>query len=55
MGQAHYKALSAKHSDLENRIQCEKSRPNPDDIKLLSLKKQKLRIKDELKSFSASA
>ncbi|MEE9318078.1 MAG: YdcH family protein [Rhodospirillales bacterium] len=44
--------LKSKHQALEIAIEEENSRPHPDDIEIASLKKQKLRIKDELASIS---
>jgi len=41
-------ALKVKHRDLEAAIEEEESRPHPDDFHITSLKKKKLRIKDEL-------
>ena len=41
-------ALKARHSTLEDMIDQELSRPLPDEIELLALKKQKLKIKDEM-------
>jgi len=41
-------ALKAKHQALEAAIEEENSRPYPDDIHIASLKKQKLKIKDEI-------
>ena len=46
-------ALKSKHQALEAAIEEENSRPHPDDIEIASLKKQKLRIKDELASISS--
>jgi hypothetical protein len=46
-------ALKAKHQALENAIEQENSRPLPDDVTITSLKKQKLRIKDELATISS--
>jgi hypothetical protein len=48
----HIRALRAKHADLEGLIVQETSRPHPDQIAIVSLKKQKLRIKDELARLS---
>lgn len=48
MEQAHFSALEAKHSTLEHRIAEENRRPIPDTTTLAYLKKQKLRIKEEL-------
>lgn len=41
-------ALEAKHAQLEALIDEEEHRPHPDDIRLHQLKKEKLRIKDEI-------
>ncbi|HEY5608851.1 MAG TPA: YdcH family protein [Alphaproteobacteria bacterium] len=48
----HIRALRAKHADLEGQIVQETSRPLPDQIAIVSLKKQKLKIKDELARLS---
>ena len=48
MEQAHFSALEAKHTTLETRIAEESRRPAPDMAALALLKKQKLRIKEEL-------
>ena len=40
--------LKAQHADLESQIEEELGRPHPDDAVIGTLKKQKLRIKDEL-------
>lgn len=43
-------ALKAKHQVLEKALEEQHSRPKPDEEEILTLKKQKLRIKDELLS-----
>lgn len=48
MESSHISALQAKHAGLEARIEAEKNRPLPDATILAQLKKQKLRIKEEL-------
>ena len=48
MESSHVAALEAKHEGLEQRIREEMSRPAPDSTMIQSLKKQKLRIKEEL-------
>lgn len=48
MEQPHVSALQLKHAGLERRISEEMSRPLPDLPTINLLKKQKLRIKDEL-------
>jgi hypothetical protein len=45
---SHMDSLKAKHTDLETRIADEERRPHPDENFINDLKKQKLRIKDEL-------
>jgi hypothetical protein len=44
----HATMLVAKHAGLEAKISAELARPAPDDALLHELKKQKLRLKDEL-------
>jgi hypothetical protein len=41
-------ALSVRHAELEAEIQEEVKRPSPDTVRVQALKKQKLRIKEEL-------
>ena len=48
MESSHDSALQLKHAGLERRLQQELNRPLPDLATLQSLKKQKLRLKDEL-------
>ena len=48
MESSHVTALQAKHEGLEQRIRDELNRPAPDTSMIQSLKKQKLRIKEEL-------
>jgi hypothetical protein len=48
MENSHVSALSAKHAGLDARIKAESSRPMPDAILVASLKKQKLRLKEEI-------
>jgi hypothetical protein len=44
----HLQELSEKHRTLETRIQEELARPGADDLQINRLKKEKLRIKEEL-------
>ena len=44
----HLAELSEKHRLLDMRIQEELARPSTDDIQISRLKKEKLRIKDEM-------
>lgn len=42
------RTLQTKHAELEGALVNEFSRPHPDDALIADLKKQKLRIKDEI-------
>lgn len=48
MEQSYVSALQLKHAGLERQIEAELSRPMPDHVTVQSLKKRKLRIKEEL-------
>jgi len=48
METSHVSALHAKHDGLDRRLKDEMSRPAPDMVKIQFLKKQKLRIKEEI-------
>jgi hypothetical protein len=48
MQQAHISALQHRHADIEARINEESQRPLPDMATLSRLKKEKLRLKEEL-------
>jgi hypothetical protein len=50
MQNAHFSALANKHADIEARISEEIQRPQPDMTTLARLKKQKLRLKDEMRT-----
>ncbi len=41
-------ALSSKHTYLEAAIDQENHRPSPDYVRITELKREKLRIKDEI-------
>lgn len=45
---AHFEALRHRHNDLEAKINEEMQHRQPDTIKLRSLKKEKLKVKQEL-------
>ncbi|MXP41822.1 DUF465 domain-containing protein [Altererythrobacter soli] len=51
METSHVAALQAKHEGLERRIREELNRPAPDESMVQVLKKQKLRIKEEMSQF----
>jgi len=48
MDTSHASALNLKHAGLERQIQEEMNRPLPDNAIIQALKKQKLRVKDEI-------
>jgi len=48
MHQAHVSALQARHADIDARITQEGQRPLPDGAMLSRLKKEKLRLKEEI-------
>ncbi len=48
MESSHVAALQAKHEGLEQRLREEMSRPAPDTTMVQAIKKQKLRIKEEM-------
>ena len=48
MDHAQIESLESKHAALQAQIDEEEHRPHPDDILLHQLKKEKLRLKDEL-------
>ncbi|WP_260582561.1 DUF465 domain-containing protein [Sphingopyxis sp. PET50] len=48
MNMSHLSALKSRHADLDAKIANEERRPCPDVAVLAQLKKQKLKIKEEL-------
>ncbi|HEX8382403.1 MAG TPA: YdcH family protein [Sphingomonas sp.] len=48
MQSSHQAALATKHSALDQRIAQESQRPAPDATVIADLKKQKLRLKQEI-------
>ncbi|MEJ1967363.1 MAG: DUF465 domain-containing protein [Rhizomicrobium sp.] len=52
--QGHIEELSEKHKRLEERIHDEMTHPDWDEAAIAALKKEKLRIKDELLRLKAS-
>jgi len=52
--EARLRELGARHQSLEKAIQDEMRRPSSDDLKLQELKRQKLKLKDELEALRAS-
>jgi hypothetical protein len=52
--QGHIQELSEKHKKLEELIEAEMAHPDWDEIRVAALKKEKLRIKDELQRLRTS-
>ena len=52
--QGHIQELSEKHRKLEELIETEMAHPDWNEVRVAALKKQKLRIKDELARLRSS-
>jgi hypothetical protein len=52
--QGHIQELSEKHKQIEESINAEMANPEWDEIRVAALKKEKLRIKDELERLRSS-
>jgi len=52
--EARLRELGARHQSLEKAIQDELRRPAADEDRLKELKRQKLKLKDELEALKAS-
>jgi hypothetical protein len=52
MASAHLEALNARHASIDGMIAAEMTRPLPDSTRLAQLKKQKLRLKEEMRRSS---
>jgi hypothetical protein len=52
--QGHVSELSDKHRRLEELIESEMAHPDWDEVRVAALKKEKLRIKDELERLRSS-
>ena len=51
----HVEALRAKHAALKQSVEEENQRPHPDEFHIAELKREKLRIKDEIARLEAKA
>ena len=51
--QGHINHLSNQHKKIEDIIESEMANPDWDELRVVALKKQKLRIKDELERLRA--
>ena len=52
--QGHIQELSEKHKKLQELIESEMTHPDWDESRVAALKKEKLRIKDEMERLRAS-
>lgn len=52
---SHIEALQDKHAHLEKIIEEEQLRPDPDETRIHELKREKLKIKDEISSLNGVA
>lgn len=53
IGQEQVEVLKTKHQELDTQLSHETTRPFPDEIRVAEIKREKLRIKDELASMNA--
>lgn len=52
--EGHIQELNDKHQQLEDQIETEMANPDWDEIRVAALKKEKLKVKDELERLRAS-
>ncbi|WP_084149064.1 YdcH family protein [Terasakiella pusilla] len=52
--QDRIESLKVKHEQLEHKISAEELRPQPDDDLIHTLKRQKLKLKDEITTLSVN-
>jgi len=50
---SHISELKKKHDQLSNKVEKIQSRPSTDPLMIVSLKKQKLKIKEEIERLSS--
>ncbi|MEL6746852.1 MAG: DUF465 domain-containing protein [Pseudomonadota bacterium] len=53
--ESHLEQLGKKHQQLEQTIAQEEQRPALDEVRIRTLKRQKLRIKDEIERLGTPA
>ena len=53
--EARIRELDARHESLERLIEEEMSHPSSDDLRVRELKRQKLRLKEEMESLRTTA
>jgi hypothetical protein len=51
--EARIRELGSRHQSLEAQIEDEMNRPSGDDLKVQQLKKEKLRLKEEIEALRA--
>jgi hypothetical protein len=52
--EGHMQELSEKHRKLQEMIESEMAQPDWDEVRVAALKKEKLRIKDEIERLRGS-
>ncbi len=52
---AHMETLSRRHQELETAIDAETKSPGFDDLRVVELKRQKLKIKDQLEELRSQS
>ncbi len=52
---SHLEELKRKHQDLSNKVEEEQRAPGSSDLEIANLKKQKLRLKEEIERLTVSA
>ncbi|MEQ8305218.1 MAG: YdcH family protein [Hoeflea sp.] len=50
---ATLKALRSRHSIIESRIQREQMRPSPDSLRVMSMKKIRLQLREQIQKAEA--
>ncbi len=53
--EARIRELDSRHQNLERLIEEELSHPSGDDLRVLELKRQKLKLKEQMESLRATA
>ncbi len=48
MASAHLDALSSRHATIDSKIALEMNRPLPDSAQLARLKREKLKVKEQI-------
>lgn len=51
---AHLKELENKHANLDLKIKQELKHPQPDTVRISSLKKQKLHLKEQIHAYQTA-